>query len=158
MDKYEALIAKMKDSGEVPEWVLDEVQTTYEASGLRTDLKALREQHTKTLEENTSLRTGLLADRFKSLGITISPSILNIPSDLAVTDAEKVQSWAEEMGLIARTETTDQDTRATHDRIANASNDGTNSALPTSSDLDPRKLSQEEFYEKARLIEAARTQ
>lgn len=156
MDKYEALINKMKESGEVPEWVLDEVQSTYEASGLRTDLKNLKDQYTKTLEENTNLRTGLLADRFKSLGITISPSILNIPADLPVTDPEKVQSWAEEMGLIAKTETTTPDERVVHDRIATASNEGGNTGLPTVNDLDPSKMTEAEFYEKARLIEAQR--
>ena len=156
MDKYEALINKMKESGEVPEWVLDEVQSTYEASGLRTDLKNLKDQYTKTLEENTSLRTGLLADRFKSLGITISPSILQIPSDLPVTDPEKVQSWAEEMGLIAKTETTPASEREVHDRIAATSDEGGNNSLPSVNDLDPTKMTEAEFYEKARLIEAAR--
>lgn len=156
MDKYEALLDKMKQSGEVPEWVLEEVQSTYEASGLRTDLKDLRDKYQKTQEENTSLRTGLLADRFKSLGITISPAILNIPSDLPVTDQDKVQSWAEEMGLIQKTETTDPSERATHDRIAAASNEGGNTAIPTAQDLDPTKLSQEEFYAKAAQIDAAR--
>jgi hypothetical protein len=157
MDKYEALIKKMEESGEVPEWALTEVKQTYEASGLRTDLKDLRDKFTKINEENTSLRTGLLADRFKSLGITISPSILNIPADLPVTDPEKVQTWAEEMGLIAKTETTPTDERSTHDRIATASNEGGNTGLPAASDLDPSKMSESEFYEKARLIEAART-
>jgi hypothetical protein len=157
MDKYEALIKKMEESGEVPEWALEEVKTTYEASGLRTDLKKLREDFSKVAEENTSLRTGLLADRFKSLGITISPSILNIPSDLPVTDPDKVQSWAEEMGLIAKTETTTTDERSVHDRIATASNEGGNTGLPSTNDLDPSKMSESEFYEKARLIEAART-
>lgn len=156
MDKYEALINKMRESGEVPEQWLNEVEQTYEASGLRTDLRTLREQYNKSQEENTNLRTGLLADRFKAMGITISPSILNIPSDLAVTDSDKVQTWAEEMGLIAKTETTSTTERTTHDRIAEASNEGGNSSIPTSADLDPRKMPEDDFYAQARLIEAKR--
>lgn len=154
MDKYEALINKMKDAGDVPEWVLDEVQSTYEASGLRTDLRDLKTKYDKTQEENTNLRTGLLADRFKAMGITISPSILNIPSDLAVTDSDKVQTWAEEMGLIQKVDTTSVDERAVHDRIATASNEGGNSARMTSADLDPSEMNETEFYKHARKIEA----
>lgn len=156
MDKYEALIQKMKEDESVPEWVLEEVSKTYEASGLRTDLKAIKEKYDATAKERDELRTGLLADRFQKMGITISPTILNIPSDLPVTDPDKVQSWAEEMGLIAKTETTDPETKGVHDRIAAASNEGGNTGIPTAMDLDPSKMTQEEFYEKARLIEAQR--
>lgn len=156
MDKYEALIEKMKTSGEVPEWVLDEVQTTYEASGLRTDLRDLKTKYDAALSDNTNLRTGLLADRFKAMGITIPVKVLQIPSDLAVTDEDKVREWAETSGLIAKTETTDPVERATHDRIAEASNEGGNSSIPTSADLDPRKMPEDDFYAQARLIEAKR--
>jgi hypothetical protein len=156
MDKYEALLDKMRNSNEVPEWVLDEIATTYEASGLRTDLKSVKEKYAEAMKENTTLRTGLLADHFKSLGISISPSILNIPSDLPVTDPEKVQSWAEEMGLIAKTETTAPETRAVHDRIATASNEGGNTSVPSALDLDPSTMSEKEFYKAVEAIEAAR--
>lgn len=156
MDKYEALLDKMRSSGEVPEWVLDEITSTYEASGLRTDLRDIKDKYATAMADNTQLRTGLLADRFKSMGITISPSILNIPADLPVTDPEKVQTWAEEMGLMAKTETTEVSTRAVHDRIATASNEGGNAAALSPNDIDPSKMSEEDFYKAVRSAEAQR--
>lgn len=152
-DKYTQLIQEARESGEIPDSWLERIETTYEASGLRTDLKATREAYQKTLDENRTLRSGLLADRFKSIGITISPTVLNIPDTLDPTDTDKVSEWAQEMGLIPKQETTPPAERATHDRIAAASNEGNATVIPSVSDI--QNLPEEEFWKQAAAREAA---
>jgi hypothetical protein len=151
MDKYEALLNKMKDSGEVPEWVVDEIQSTYEASGLRTDLKETRDKYNQTLETNTRLRDTILESQFKSHGVTLSPKALRIPDDLDATDSDKVSGWLQEMGLVTAQPTTPTDERATHDRIANISSDATTPNQISVSDI--QNMSEEEFWAKAPQIQ-----
>lgn len=153
-DKFKALFEEARQSGLPDEWV-DRFEESFEASGLRKDLKATQDQARQLMEQNKAMRTGLLGDRFAKLGITISPKVLNIPDDLDPTDEEKVTTWAQEMGLVEKKETTPPAERAVHDRIAAASNEGGNTATPTLQDFDPTKLSEAEFWEKAQAYEAA---
>ena len=151
-DKFTQLFEEARNSGVDPDWV-DKFATTFEASGLRKDNQTIKEENRLLRETANKLKTGLLKDRFTTMGITISPSILNIPEELDPSDPDKVQSWAEEMGLIAKTETTSTDERATHDRIAVASNEGNVATIPTNDDL--KNLSEEEFWKQAQIREAA---
>lgn len=151
-NKFDALFEKARNAGVDPD-LLDEFQSTYEASGLRKDMRELQDKLKTQAELNRNLRSGLLADRFKTMGISISPKALNIPDDLDPTDPEKVTSWAEDMGLVQKKETTTPETRAVHDRIANASNEGGNTQIP---DLpDPATVSEDEYYRIAAIREEA---
>lgn len=154
-DKYQELLDEMRNSGEIPETWIDRIQTTYEASGLRTDLKETKDQYRELMTQNSKLRDTILADRFKQFGVTISPSALRIPDDLDPTDTEKVEGWLVQSGLAESKPTTDPAERATHDRIAAASNAG---GQPTISieDLDPSTMSEDEFYKKVEALEAQR--
>ena len=152
-DKYTQLLQEARESGEIPDSWLERIESTYEASGLRTDLKATREAYQKTLEENRTLRSGVLQSQFQKLGIGLNPKVLNIPEELDPTDPDKVQSWAEEMGLITKTETTEPSERATHDRIAAASNEGHIPNTPSLDDIS--NLPEEEFWKVAAQREAA---
>lgn len=154
-DKFKELFEEARNSGVDSDWV-DKFETTFEASGLRKDNQTIKEENRLLRETSTKLRTGLLSDRFDKLGIKISPTILNIPDDLDPSDPEKVQTWAEEMGLITKKETTPPSERAIHDRIAGASNEGGNTAAINPNDLDPSKMSEADFYKAARAIEAQR--
>lgn len=153
-DKFKQLFEEARNSGVDSEWV-DKFENTFEASGLRKDNVTIKEENRLLRETATKLKSGLLKDRFEKIGITISPSVLNIPDDLDPSDPEKVQSWAEEMGLITKQETTPPSERQTHDRIAAASNEGNQTIVPSIDDLDPTKLSEEEFWQKAQAREAA---
>lgn len=152
-DKYSQLIQEARESGEIPDSWLERIESTYETSGLRTDLKATREAYQKTLDENRTLKSGVLASQFKSLGIGLNPKVLQIPDELDPTDSDKVSEWAQEMGLIPKQETTPVTERATHDRIAAASNESTATVIPSASDI--QNLSEDEFWKQAAAREAA---
>lgn len=154
-DKYQELLDEMRNSGEIPESWIDRIQTTYEASGLRTDLKETKDQYRQLMDTNSKLRDTILADRFKQFGVTISPSALRIPDDLDPTDTEKVEGWLVQAGLAESKPTTDPEERAAHDRIAAASNAGGQPTLSIA-DLDPSKMTEDEYYQAAALIEAQR--
>lgn len=147
MDKYEALLSKIQQSEDVPEWVVDEIQSTYEASGLRTDLKETRDKYRDVLTTNTKLRDRILAEEFTKHGVTISPTALRIPDDLDPTDAEKVEGWLVQSGLTSTKPTTSVDERSTHDRIVAATD---SAATPTVdlSQFDPTTMDEDEFYRK----------
>lgn len=151
-DKFRQLFEEARNSGVDPDWV-DKFENTFEASGLRKDNQTIKEENRLLRETANKLKTGLLQDRFKSMGVTISPSILNIPDELDPSDPEKVQSWAEEMGLITKQETTQPAERQTHDRIAAASNEGNVSIAPTIDDIS--NLPEDEFWKVAAQREAA---
>lgn len=152
-DKYDEFIKAMRESGEVPDQWVDGVEKTFQASTLRNELKETKEQYRNILQQNETYRNGILRDRFKALGIGISPKALNIPADLDPTDEDKVSAWAQEMELIPKVETTEPSERAVHDRIAAASNEGGNSSIPSTSDI--QNLSEEEFWKVAMQREAA---
>lgn len=153
-DRYKAFFEEARNSGVDPEWI-SKAEEMFEASPLRQDLNATKEQHRQTQEQNSKLRDALLAERFKDFGVTISPTALRIPDDLDPTDGEKVEGWLVQSGLTQSKPTTSPDLRATHDRISAASNEG---GQPTISleDLDPETLSEDEFYRKAAALQAAR--
>ena len=151
-DKFRQLFEEARGSGVDPEWV-DKFESTFEASGLRKDNQAIKDENRLLRETASKLKSGLLKDRFERIGITISPSILNIPDDLDPSDPEKVQSWAEEMGLITPKETTPPAERETHDRIAAASNEGTVTSIPSNADI--QNLGEDEFWRVAAAREAA---
>lgn len=153
-DKYEDLLKEAEESGEIPSTWLDRIRNTYEASGLRTDLKDTREKYRAALEENESLRTGVLTTTFKSLGISANPKAFALPSDLNPTDEEAVSNWAQDMGLIPKVETTPSDERAVHDRISSASDQSTLGTIPTEEDIKNAKTP-EELYALAARREAA---
>jgi hypothetical protein len=156
-DKYTQFMEDAKTSGEIPQHWIERIESTYEASGLRNDYKSERERAIALEEKLSNLRDGLLTDRFKSMGITASPKAFRIPDDLDPSDTEKLESWATEMGLIQRQETTPPADRAVHDRIASASTDGPSPTVSLD-DLDPTKLSEDEFYAKAEALSKARRQ
>lgn len=151
-DKFKQLFEEARANGVDPDWV-DRFETSFEASGLRKDLNTTKEENRALRETAKSLRTGLLKDRFTKFGITVSPDILNIPEDLNPTDEDTVKDWAVNMGLLANTPSTPEPERATHDKIAAASNEGGQPSISLA-DLDPTKLSEDEFYEKALAIQA----
>lgn len=152
-DKFKQLFEEARANGVDSEWV-DRFETSFEASGLRKDLNTTKEENRALRETAKTLRTGLLKDRFTKFGITVSPEILNIPDDLNPADEGTVKDWAESMGLLAKTPTTPEPERATHDRIAAASNEGGQPSIGLD-DLDPTTMSEEEFYQKAAAREQA---
>lgn len=151
-DKFKQLFEEARNSGVDSDWV-DKFESTFEASGLRKDNQTIKEENRLLRETANKLKSGLLQDRFKGMGITIPPSILNIPDELDPSDPEKVQSWAEEMGLIAKQETTPPAERQTHDRIAAASNEGNVQITPSLEDIS--NLPEDEFWKVAAQREAA---
>lgn len=151
-DKFRQLFEEARNSGMDPDWV-DKFETTFEASGLRKDNQTIKEENRLLRETASKLKSGLLKDRFEKMGVTISPSILNIPDDLDPSDPEKVQSWAEEMGLVTKQETTPAPERQVHDRIAAASNEGNVAIIPTVDDIN--NLPEDEFWKVAAAREAA---
>lgn len=151
-DKFKQLFEEARNSGVDSEWV-DRFENTFEASGLRKDNVTIKEENRLLRETATKLKSGLLKDRFEKIGITISPNVLNIPDDLDPSDPEKVQSWAEEMGLVTKQETTPPVERATHDRIAAASNEGNVTSIPSNADI--QTMGEDEFWKQAAAREAA---
>ena len=151
-DKFKQLFEEARNGGMDPEWV-DRFENTFEASGLRKDNQAIKDENRLLRETAGKLKSGMLKDRFEKIGITISPSILNIPDELDPSDPEKVQSWAEEMGLITKQETTTPESRETPDRIAAASNEGNVATTPSISDI--QGLGEDEFWKVAQQREAA---
>lgn len=157
MDKYTQFLEDARKSGQIPDEWIQRIEDTYEASGLRNDVKTHQEKVKQLEEKYRVLQTGLLTDKFKEMGIPGKPTAYSLPDDIDPTNPESIQTWAVDQGLIQPPQTTDNDTRAVHDRIAAASTDG---AGPTISldDLDPRKLSEDEFYEKAAALSKSRRQ
>ncbi len=151
-DKFKQLFEEARDSGMDPDWV-DKFENTFEASGLRKDNQTIKEENRLLRETASKLKSGLLKDRFTKMGITLSPSVLNIPDDLDPSDDEKFQSWAEEMGLVTKQETTPPAERQVHDRIAAASDSGNVATTPSISDI--QNLPEEEFWKVAEAREAA---
>ena len=152
-DKFKAMFEEAREAGLPDEWIT-KFESSFEASPLREENKSLKDRMKETYESNTKLRDTLLATKFSSHGVTISPSALRIPDDLDVTDDEKVEGWLVQAGLTSAKPTTDPSIRATHDRIANASNEETNATAAALSELDPTTLSEDEFYAKAEAIMA----
>lgn len=153
-DKFKELFEEARNSGVDSDWV-DRFETTFEASGLRKDNQSIKDRYQTTLEENKTLKAGLLKTRFTELGIKLDPSILALPDTLNPADADNVKTWAVASGLIEDTPTTPPAERATHDRIAAASNEGGVSTVPALQDLDPSKLDEETFWQKAMERESA---
>ncbi len=151
-DKFKALFEKARDSGVDPEWI-DELETTFEASGLRKDNLSIKEENRLLRERTQNLQAGLLRDRFTKLGITINPDYIKVPDDLDPANEEGVQEWAVKAGLITQQETTTPDSRQTHDRIAAASNEGNTPNIPSISDI--KNLPENEFWKVAEAREAA---
>lgn len=152
MDKYTQFLDDAKTSGEIPDEWIKRIEDTYEASGLRNDVRTERERANQLEEKYRTLQVGLLTDKFKEMGIPGKPSAYSLPDDIDPTNPESIQTWAVEMGLIQAPTTTEPVERAVHDRIASASTDGP--ALTTSlDDLDPTKLSEDEFYRRAELYQ-----
>lgn len=153
-DKFKQLFEEARNGGVDPEWV-DRLETTFEASGLRKDNQTIKEENRLLRETATKLKSGLLKDRFEKLGITLNPAILgqDVMDQLDPSDPEKVQTWAEEMGLITKQETTPPAERQTHDRIAAASNEGNVTTAPSISDI--QNLGEDEFWKVAAQREAA---
>ncbi len=151
-DKFTELFEEARNSGLPDDWV-DRFQTTFEASGLRKDNLAIKEENTKLRERTQSLQAGLLRDRFTKLGITINPDYIKVPDDLDPANEEGVQEWAVKAGLITQQETTTPESRQTHDRIAAASNEGNVTTTPSLSDI--QNLGEDEFWKVAQQREAA---
>lgn len=151
-DKFTELFEEARNSGLPDDWV-DRFQTTFEASGLRKDNLSIKEENRLLREQKQVLQAGLLRDRFNKLGITINPDYIKVPDDLDPANEEGVQEWAVKAGLITQTETTEPAERQTHDRIAAASNEGTQTTVPSISDL--QNLPEEEFWKQAAAREAA---
>lgn len=149
-DKYTKFIEDAQASGEIPEEWIDRIKDTYEASGLRNDYRTERERATALEAQLATLRNGLLVDRFKAMGIPGSPTAYSLPADLDPTDPEKLETWAVDMGLVQRQSTTTPELRSTHDRIAAASNEGSEPAAPPITGNE----SEEEFWAKAQAREA----
>ncbi len=140
-DKFTQMFEEAKNSGVDPEWI-SRFESAFEASPLREENKATKDRMREIAESNTKLRDSLLATKFSSHGVTISPTALRIPDDLDVTDDEKVEGWLIQAGLTTTKPTTDPATLATHDRIANASTD----PISPSTIPDISKMNEEEFW------------
>ncbi len=151
-DKFKELFEEARNSGMDSEWV-DRFENTFEASGLRKDNVAIKERFQTVAEENKTLKSGLLKTRFSELGIKLNPDILSLPDDLNPADADGVKTWAVASGLIEDTPTTPVADRQVHDKIANASNEGSATTIPSASDLN--SMSEEEFWKQAPVREAA---
>lgn len=151
-DKFTELFEEARNSGLPDDWV-DRFQNTFEASGLRKDNLAVKEENARLRERTQALQAGLLRDRFTKLGITINPDYIKVPDDLDPANEEGVQEWAVKAGLITQQETTPPAERQTHDRIAAASNEGNVSITPTIEDIS--NLPEDEFWKVAAQREAA---
>lgn len=151
-DKFTAIFNEAREAGLPDEWIT-KFESTFEASPLREENKATKERMKEIAERESKLKDALLATKFQTYGVTISPTALRIPDDLDPTDDEKVEGWLVQSGLAQAKPTTDPATREVHDRIAEASNEG---GQPTISlaDLNPETLSEDEFYRKAEILMA----
>lgn len=151
-DKFKAIFDEAREAGLPDEWIT-RFESTFEASPLREENKQTKERMREIAERESKLKDALLATKFQSYGVSISPTALRIPDDLDPTDDEKVEGWLIQSGLAQSKPTTEPETRAVHDRISQASNEG---GQPTISleDLDPSKLTEDEFYEKAAALTA----
>lgn len=154
-DKFKAMFDEAREAGLPDEWI-SKFESEFEATPLRAENKATKERMKEIAEANQRLRDTLLETKFSAYNVSIKPSALRIPDDLDVTDDEKVEGWLVQSGLTSARPTTDPEVRATHDRIAAAATEGGNSTLPSLADLDPNKLSEDEFYERAEAIQAQR--
>lgn len=152
-DKFKAMFEEAREAGIPDEWIT-KFESTFEATPLREENKQTKERMREIAESNQKLRDTLLATKFSSHGVTISPSALRIPDDLDVTDDEKVEGWLVQSGLTSAKRTTDPKVLSTHDRIAQASNEETNAISAALSELDPTTLTEDEFYAKAEAITA----
>lgn len=154
-DKFKAMFDEARDAGIDPDWVT-KFESAFEATPLREENKATKERMREIAEANQRYRDSLLETKFSAYNVSIKPSALRIPDDLDVTDDEKVEGWLVQSGLTSAKPTTEPEVRATHDRIAAAANEG-GSYLPNDlAALDPSKMSEDEFYERAAALEAAR--
>ena len=154
-DKFKAMFDEARDAGIDPDWVT-KFESAFEATPLREENKATKERMREIAEANQKYRDSLLETKFSAYNVSIKPSALRIPDDLDVTDDEKVEGWLVQSGLTSAKPTTEPEVRATHDRIAAAANEG-GSYLPNDlAALDPSKMSEDEFYERAAALEAAR--
>lgn len=152
MDKYTQFLEDAKKSGEISDEWLERIQSTYEASGLRNDIRSERERADKLQTSLRTLHTSLLTDKFKEMGIPGKPSAYSLPDDIDPTNPESIQTWAVDQGLIQPVTTTESSERAAHDRIANASTDGPTPTISLDG-LDPNKLTEDEFYAYAEALQ-----
>lgn len=149
-DKFESLFEEARNSGLPEDWV-DRFQTTFEASGLRKDNLTVKEENRLLREQTTKLQAGLLRDRFTKLGITANPDYVKVPDDLDPANEDGVKEWAVKAGLLTAKPTTEPEIRATHDRIAAATNEGNVPSVPV---IDPN-MSEEAFWAAAQAREQA---
>lgn len=151
-DKFKAMFDEARDAGVDADWV-SKFESAFEATPLREEIKSTKERMKEIAEANQRYRDSLLETKFSAYNVSIKPSALRIPDDLDVTDDEKVEGWLVQSGLTSARPTTDPEVRATHDRIANAGNEGNSTGIDLSQ-LDPSKMSEDEFWEKAPQVEA----
>lgn len=143
-DKFEELFEEAMTSGKVDSEWLDRFRSNFEASPLRNEIKSLKEREKALREQATQYRNGLLQDKFSKLGITISPSILNIPEELNPADDDGFKDWAVKSGLVKDEPTTPEPERAVHDRIAAVSNESSPAGIDNTALLNTDN--EEEFW------------
>ena len=135
---------------------LDNLRKAYEASPLRKERDDAAAEAKRLADANAALRQTVMKTNFAAAGVTIDPSVLNLPSDLDVTDVEKVKGWAQGAGLVQAKPDTSQEELQAHDRLAGASSasggggNGMGMKERILAETDPSKgLSEEEFWARA---------
>lgn len=93
-DFFEEMLAEGVDPD-----LVDRFRKFNDASPIRKQANRVAKQAQTLEQENADLRAKLTQRVFKDAGIAVSPSLLNLPDDLDITDTDTVIKWATDNGL-----------------------------------------------------------
>lgn len=146
-NNFEDLLEEAAEAGVDPD-LIDRFRAASDASPLRKEVKDTKAQLEAAIARAQKAEGVALSQQFKELGIKAKPSAFKLPDDLDVTDADALQTWAVDQGLIdpPAPKVPDEHLDAL-DRIADASNGATGRVDPT--DAVIAAGSEEEFWRQA---------
>lgn len=141
------------DEGELGQ-LADSLERQFDASPLRTENKELKKQAQQAVEQAEKLRSYALSASFKEVGLKVKPDVLKLPDDLDPTDTQALSAWATEAGFIDAKPDTSKEEQGAHEAMQQAAAGGATSPVLTGKaaileELDPRNLTEEEFWAKA---------
>ena len=90
--KYEEIIAELRERG-LDETSIDELTEAWSASPIRKERDAIA-------AERDALRDAVLSTKFEKFGVKIKPQALQRPSDLDITDDDKLKNWLTDAGVL----------------------------------------------------------
>lgn len=118
MSSWDDLLTELESKGYDPDDI-DRIRKANDASGLRKDLKAAKDEANSARERASRYESRVLQAALKDRGIKVNPKYLVRPDDIDIDDEEAVNKWLTEAGLYSPEPSAPPSELQAHDRAAN---------------------------------------